>query len=67
MAQLTPQQRRTRERTEALIRLMQPGLNVILAVGERISRIAEPDDVDYYPARPPQGDIARRSGSAPRR
>jgi hypothetical protein len=30
---------------------MAPGLNLILAVGERLSRIVEPDDPEYYPAR----------------
>lgn len=49
--QLTPDQRRTRERIESLIRLAQPGLNLVLAVGERLSRIVEPDDPEYYPPR----------------
>ena len=49
--QLTPEQLRTRERIESLIRLAQPGLNLVLAVGERLSRIVEPDDPDYYPPR----------------
>ena len=49
--QLTPGQLRTRERFEALIRLAQPGLNLVLAAGERLSRIVEPDDPDYYPPR----------------
>ena len=48
---LTPDQLRTRERIESLIRLAQPGLNLVLAVGERLSRIVEPDDPDYYPPR----------------
>ena len=58
MAQLTPEQRRTRDRVETLIRLMAPGLNLVLAAGERISRIVEPDDYEYYPVRTslPEGD-----------
>jgi len=52
MAPLTPQQQANRARVEALIRLMEPGLNLVLAVGERISRVAEPEDHDYYPPRP---------------
>ena len=40
-APLTPDQVRTRERVESLIRLAAPALNVVLAVGERISRIVE--------------------------
>lgn len=51
MASLTPDQRRTRERVETVISLAAPFLNVVLAVGERISRIAEPEDSEYYPVR----------------
>jgi hypothetical protein len=49
---LTPSQLRTRERVEILIKLMEPGLNAILSAGDRISRLVEPEDHDYYPARP---------------
>jgi hypothetical protein len=52
VADLTPSQLRAREGVEILIKLMEPGLNAILAAGERISRIVEPEDHDYYPARP---------------
>ena len=51
MAQLTPDQLRTRQRVEGLIRLATPALDLVLAVGERVSRIVEPDDVEYYPPR----------------
>ena len=51
MAQLTPDQMRTRDRVESLIRLAAPALNVVLAAGERLSRIVEPDDPEYYPPR----------------
>ena len=51
MAVLTPEQRRRRDRVESLIRLMAPGLNLVLAAGERISRLVEPEDHDYYPPR----------------
>lgn len=51
MARLTPDQQRTRDRVEGLIRLMAPGLNLVLAAGERLSRIVEPDDHEYYPIR----------------
>lgn len=51
MGALTPQQVRTRGRVESLIRLMSPGLSFVLAVGERISRIVEPEDHEYYPPR----------------
>jgi hypothetical protein len=51
MAPLTPDQLRTRRRVESLIRLMAPALDVVLAVGDRVSRIVERDDVEYYPPR----------------
>jgi hypothetical protein len=51
MTQLTPDQRRTRARVETLIKVMSPVLDTVLAVGERISRIVEPVDHEYYPPR----------------
>jgi hypothetical protein len=51
VAPLTPEQRRTRDRVESVIRLMAPGLNLVLAAGERLSRIVEPEDHEYYPIR----------------
>jgi hypothetical protein len=61
VAPLTPAQLRTRERFETLIRLMAPGLNLVLAAGERLSRIVEPEDPEYYPVRStlPGGDDER--------
>ncbi len=50
-ATLTPTQRRNRERAESLIGVMAPFLDLLLAVGDRISRIAEPQDHEYYPVR----------------
>ena len=51
MAQLTPDQLRMRQRVEGLIRLAAPALDLVLAVGERISKVVEPEDVEYYPPR----------------
>ncbi len=51
MAPMTPGQLRTRRRIEGAIRLMTPMLDLVLAVGERVSRIVEPEDSDYYPPR----------------
>ena len=48
---LTPAQLRTRERFEQLIGAAAPFLDLVLAVGDRISRIAEPEDYEYYPVR----------------
>lgn len=42
---------RNRRRVEVVIRLLQPFLDLLLIVGERVSRVVEPDDVDYVPAR----------------
>jgi len=43
VAQLTPSQQRWRGRVEAGIRLVAPLLDVILAVGDRISRAVDRD------------------------
>jgi len=56
---MTPDQFRTRERVEALIRLAAPALDLVLAVGERVSRLVEPEDTEYYPPR------ATREGPPP--
>ncbi len=46
----TPKQARTRARFEALIGLGAPVLDLVLAAGERVSRIAGRED-DYIPIR----------------
>ena len=51
MAPLTPEQLRRRERVESVIRLAAPALNLVLAVGERVSKLVEPEDHEYYPPR----------------
>jgi hypothetical protein len=55
MAPLTPGQRRTRGRVETLIRVMAPALDLVLAVGDRVSRVVERDDPEYYPPRVARG------------
>jgi hypothetical protein len=52
VAELTASQARTRDRFETLIGLMAPGLSLVLAVGDRVSRVVQPEDFDYYPVRP---------------
>jgi hypothetical protein len=52
VAELTSSQARTRDRFERLIGLMAPGLSIVLAVGDRVSRVVQPEDFDYYPVRP---------------
>jgi hypothetical protein len=60
VAPLTPDQLRTRQRVEGLIRLATPALDLLLAVGERVSKIVEPEDVEYYPPR-----VTRESAPPP--
>jgi hypothetical protein len=61
MAPLTPGQLRTRQRVEGLIRLAAQALDLVLAVGERVSKIVEPEDVEYYPPR-----VTREAASPPK-
>ena len=65
---LTPEQRRRRDQVETLIRLMAPGLNLVLAAGDRLSRIVAPQDDEYYPVRPGAVDpeLPPKSGPADR-
>lgn len=57
MAPLTPDQLRTRERVERVIRIAAPALNLVLAAGERVSRLVEPEDHEYYPPRNPAAAV----------
>lgn len=51
MARLTPDQLRRRDQFEAVIRIFEPALNLVLRVGDRVARIVEPEDRDYFPPR----------------
>jgi hypothetical protein len=66
VAPLTPDQRRTRERVERLIGIAAPALNLVLAVGDRLSRIVEREDSEYYPVRTTitEGEASRHQASA---
>jgi len=55
MAPLTPDQVRMRRRVEGVIRLMAPALDLLLAAGDRVARIVERDDPEYYPPRVTRG------------
>jgi hypothetical protein len=44
-----------------VLKLASPLLDLVIAVGERVSRVIEPDDPSYVPAR-----MAREGESAPR-
>lgn len=48
----TPQQQLRRRRFEALIGLAAPVLDLVLATGDRVSRVVGGED-DYYPIRAP--------------
>ena len=65
---LTPEQRRRRDQVEMLIRLMAPGLNLVLQAGERLSKIVAPNDDEYYPVRAGTIDpeLPPKSGTADR-
>ncbi len=52
MADRTSEPQAPRSSLEGLIALAAPFLDVLLGVGERISRIAEPTDYEYYPIQP---------------
>jgi hypothetical protein len=62
VAPLSPSQLRTRARVEGVIRLMAPALDLLLAAGDRVSRVVERDDVEYYPPR-----VTRDEPPPPRR
>lgn len=49
---MTPAQLARRDRFEALIGFAAPFLDLVLGAGDRISRIAEPSESEYYPIRP---------------
>lgn len=65
MAGLTPQQAIWRDRVEGLIGLAAPALDLLLAAGDRISRIVEPEDYEYYPVR--AGELAEEPSARGRR
>jgi hypothetical protein len=69
MAIRTPSQLATRRRIEAGIRLAAPLLDLLLAAGDRVSRVAGREEIEPDPPRHtlPAGDLARlagRSGTA---
>jgi hypothetical protein len=63
MSDLTPQQQRLREQFESLIGAAAPFLDVVLGVGDRISRIVEPEDHEYYPVRSGTESTMLRGGA----
>ena len=51
MAPPTPTQLAWRGRIEAMIKLAQPVLDLVLATGDRVSRAVEREDLDWTPPR----------------
>ena len=47
----SPPNPQLRRRIETMIKLLSPALDLMLAVGDRVSRLLERDDPDYAPAR----------------
>ncbi|MGK2933222.1 MAG: hypothetical protein ACSLFD_10735 [Solirubrobacterales bacterium] len=56
MNELEPGQQATRGHIESAISAAAPLLDLVLAAGERLSRIAEPTDYEYYPIRDEEND-----------
>jgi hypothetical protein len=52
MARMTPAQLARRDRFETVIGFAAPFLDLVLGAGDRISRIAEPSESEYYSIRP---------------
>ena len=55
-----------RRRIEMALRVTAPLLDLVIAVGERVSRIIEPDDPSYVPARMPREGESAPRGLRPR-
>ncbi|MDQ6751324.1 MAG: hypothetical protein M3Z33_11300 [Actinomycetota bacterium] len=66
MSPLSPEQAQRRRRIEGLIGLMAPGLDLVLAVGDRLGRVVSgPHDPEPLAAHPP--DFPQPSLAAPPR
>ena len=62
----SPRQLANRRRIERGVRLVAPILDLVLVVGDRVSRVAGRNQVDPEPPRPPlgQGATTRLAGRA---
>jgi hypothetical protein len=61
-----PSRDRRRQRVELLIRALEPFLDALLFVGDRVSRLVERDDPDYVTARMPRDGESAPRGLRPR-
>lgn len=67
MAQLSAQQLVRRDRIESLIRLLEPGLNLVLSAGDRLARVVGVEDTSWEPPRSVGTDALKpRVGPPPR-
>jgi len=55
-----------RRRIETAIRIVSPLLDLVIMVGDRVSRTLEREDPDYVAARMPSGGESAPRGLAPR-
>jgi hypothetical protein len=64
MAAPTPTQLAWRGRVESALRVVAPALDLMLAAGDRLARLVEPDDTWDPPVRPVNGrsPASRRDG-----
>ncbi len=69
MAVLTPSQRARRRRIETVIALAAPALDLVLFAADRLSRVAERNELDPEPPRLGLGRRAERTplGGSPER
>jgi hypothetical protein len=66
---MEPGDSKTNGRFESVISAASPVLDLILAVGDRVSKLIEPNDYEYYPVRdedPDDSQRAARRGKSPR-
>jgi hypothetical protein len=66
MAQPTPRQQAARARIEALIRIAQPALDLVLSAGDRLSRTVEREELEAPLARPLAAAAGRHGKALPR-
>jgi hypothetical protein len=66
MADPSPNPGRNGGRVETLIRVLAPLLDAVLFIGDRVSRVLEPDDPDYVAPRMVHGGESAPRGLRPR-